>query len=38
MLSYFYYDTDHHDMYFLPYSFYAQDMMSATQAMPKSAG
>ena len=37
MLSYFYYDTDHHDMYFLPYSFYDQDMMSAMQAMLKSA-
>ena len=38
MLFYFYYDIDHHDMYFLPYSFYDQDMMSATQAMLKSAG
>ena len=37
MLSYFYCDTDHHDMYFLPYSFYDHDMMSATQAMLKSA-
>ena len=25
MLSYFYCDTDHHDMYFLPYSFYDHD-------------
>ena len=32
-----YYDIDHHDMYFLPYSFHDHDMMSAMQAMLKSA-
>ena len=38
MLFYFYYDIDHHDMYFLPYSFYDHGMMSAMQATLKGAG